>query len=68
MVNITLLTAWWDSKRSGSSNKKELYKGDGYLSQRSQFVSVSPDVASVIVYDYLGRSRTIYGEHVAKNN
>ena len=53
------------SYKDGKSDKMELYAGSGYLSQQSKFIRITPAVASVIVYDYQGKSRTVFPEGVA---
>ncbi|MHA6246764.1 VCBS repeat-containing protein [Pontibacter sp. CAU 1760] len=44
---------------SGRKLVKELYYGSGYLSQSTRTVRIPQDAASVVVFDYSGKSRKI---------
>lgn len=46
--------------KDGSKQKKELYMGSGYISQSAKYVRITPQVASVEVYNYQGNARTVY--------
>ncbi|HLG38482.1 MAG TPA: VCBS repeat-containing protein, partial [Chitinophagaceae bacterium] len=45
--------------KNGTTRKQEFYYGDSYLSQSGRFLSVNMNMASVIIYDSRGGTRTI---------
>lgn len=48
---------------NGKKRRIELYYGSGYLSQSSRRFALPTQASRVIVYDYLGRARTVFDEH-----
>ena len=51
--------------QEGATEKRELYYGSGYLSQSSRAIRVPASTDSVTVYQYDGRSRSIYPSSVS---
>jgi len=49
-------------QKNGKTYKQEFYYGSTYLSQSSRSLVLSKEVESVVIYDYLGNSRTITPE------
>lgn len=57
--------------KNGEKRVREFYYGSAYLSQSSRTLTVGEEVASVVLYDYSGKSRTYKlpeGEEIAKAN
>ena len=43
-----------------STQKIEFYKGEGYFSQRSNFIAITKNIRSIFIVDYQGKKREVY--------
>ncbi|MFP4095932.1 MAG: VCBS repeat-containing protein [Cyclobacteriaceae bacterium] len=59
-ISLEPLDAWAEiSYRDGSKERRELYYGTSYLSQSGRSISLSPEMKSLLIYDYQGNKREI---------
>jgi hypothetical protein len=45
--------------KNGKTEKQEFYYGSSFLSQSARFITRSPDMQSVIIYDNTGHKRNV---------
>lgn len=65
-VSFTAMDAMAEIQmKNGRTQKMELYNGSGYLSQSSKYLRITPEIVSVTVTDYAGKTRTVYPASLA---
>jgi hypothetical protein len=52
--------------KDGKKSKAELYAGSGYLSQSAKYIRITPNIASVEVFDYSGNGRPLYPQAISR--